>query len=274
VKQKLSARVRDRIDEEVRNRIDKVNLEYQTRVLAPLRTLTLAPTMIESTTAEDRMTMRVRLAATDQLAGHTPRPRAPSGSLASVQIHQSAFNNVLEKLELEGQRLTLTDLREWIESRLNCPGLLKIETDHDDMEITFSDRDAVTVLFQEGQIVITLSITELAKPPRRWSNFQVRAFYRPEVRGLSAVLARDGVIHLIGDSLGRSQIPLRTVFGKVFHRDRTWLVTPRPMATDPRLAGLKITQFVVEEGWIGVALGPRRSYRYPMAARPSSEGLD
>ena len=30
-------------------------------------------------------------------------------------------------------------------------------------------------------------------------------------------------------------------------------------ARDPRLAGLQITQFVIDDGWLGLAVGPRRT---------------
>ena len=41
-----------------------------------------------------------------------------------------------------------------------------------------------------------------------------------------------------------------------------------------RLAGLALTQLVVEEGWIGAALGPRRSGRLPVATRASVRAFE
>ena len=49
---------------------------------------------------------------------------------------------------------------------------------------------------QDGQIVLTLSIAQLSKSPRKWKNFQIQAFYRPKVEGRSAELVREGVIHI------------------------------------------------------------------------------
>ena len=52
------------------------------------------------------MNVRLRLASDHQLSGHTPRPRAMAGSLASLQVHESLLNNVLEQLRLEGRTMT------------------------------------------------------------------------------------------------------------------------------------------------------------------------
>ena len=62
------------------------------------------PTSIGMETSADRLTMRLRLAADHQLGAHTPRPRAPSDSLASFQIHESAFNNLVSQLDLNGRK--------------------------------------------------------------------------------------------------------------------------------------------------------------------------
>jgi hypothetical protein len=275
VKQKISAKASKSIDNEVFERITEVNRQYEERVLQPLRNLSLQQTMVESKTTEGRLTMRVRLASTDQLGGHTPRPRAPSDSLASVQVHESAVNNLIDKLDLNGRTFTPAELQGWIAEQLCNPEISEIETEADDVRITFAEKDAVTVRFQDGQIVVTVSIAQLARSPRRWKHFQVRAFYRPEVRGLSAELVRDGVIHLMGENLRtRNQIALRGIFGKIFHKDRALPLTPEEMTTDPRLTGLQLTQLVVEEGWIGAAIGPRRSQRFPVAGRPSGKTLD
>jgi hypothetical protein len=273
VKQKISAKASKRIDDEVSGRITDINRQYEQRVLKPLRNLALEQTMVESKTTEERLTMRLRLASADQLGGYTPRPRAPSDSLASVQVHESAINNLIEKLDLNGRTFTPAELQARIAEKLCRPEITEIETEADDVKITFAEKDAVTVRFQNGQIVITVSIAQLARSPRRWKDFQVRAFYRPAVRGLSAELVRDGVIHLIGVRT-RNQIALRGIFGKIFHKDSAVPLTTEEMATDPRLTGLHLTQLEVEEGWVGAALGPQRSQRFPVAGRPSRKALD
>ena len=259
VRWKVASRAKRRIDEEAEVRLGGLSEILDRRVFQPLVDMALEPTMISAQTTDERMTMRVRLAADDQLAGNTPRPRAPSDSLLSVQVHESAVNNVIEQMELDGQTLTLAQLQKRVADKLNTPEMLAAGTIDDDVILTFADSDAVAVQFDGGQVIISLSIARLTRPPRRWNHFQVRAFYRPEASGRSARLVRDTVIHLYGDGLNmRSQIALRGIFSKTFHKQRPWVLVAERITSNPQLADLAITQLTVEDGWLGMALGPAR----------------
>ena len=66
------------------------------------------------------------------------------------------------------------------------------------MKITFAAKDAIHVRCNDGRLEITLAIARLSKGPRRWKDFQVRAFYRPVVQGRSVDLGGDGIVQLIG----------------------------------------------------------------------------
>ena len=79
-------------------------------------------------------------------------------------------------------------------------------------------------------MVVTLSLARLSKASARktWTNFQVRAFYRPRVNGRSAELVREGVIQFPS---GGSQIVLRGVFSRIFSKDTPWPLAPRSSST-------------------------------------------
>ena len=201
--------------------------------------------------------MRLRLAADDELAAFTPRPRAPADSLASMQLHESAINNVLEKLELNGRTATLPELSHYVAGRLNRPQPWKIDSAQDDVTISFAAKNAVAVRFQNGQAILNLAIARFSKGSRGWRDFQVRVCYRPQVEGRSAELIRDGTIQLAGPRLsGTGQIALRGVFSKVFPKNSAWQLTPQRFLNDANMADVAHHQFVIEDGWIGVALGP------------------
>jgi hypothetical protein len=265
---KVTARARQQIDREANARLAEVSERLQERVLHPLAELSIAPEMITGRTTSERMTMRLRLAAANQLGGHTPRPYAPSDSLASFQIHQSAINNLLERLELDGKTFTLGELRERVATRMARPKMLRADPRNDDVRITFAKKDAVRVDCRDGRIALTLSVAKLKSGTRRWKDFQVRVYYRPEVHGLSAELVRDGVIELIGRRvrLG-SQVALRGIFSKTFSKKRSRQLIPERIVNDPKMADLAITQAVIEDGWIGIALGPKRGGARPRLAR-------
>ena len=102
VEQKIAAEAKQQVDEEANARLQRLNESLDRRVLQPLSDLSLSTTVIDAHTTRRRATMRLRLAGEDQIAGHTPRPRALANSLASCQIHESALNNALQRMELAG----------------------------------------------------------------------------------------------------------------------------------------------------------------------------
>ncbi|MEN6404852.1 MAG: hypothetical protein ABFC77_00120 [Thermoguttaceae bacterium] len=259
VKQKVAAQARQRVEDEVRQGLNEVVEKMNQRVFGPLNSLSLDPQMIEAVTTERRTTMRLRLAGEDQLGSHTPRPQAPGDSLASAQIHESALNNGIQRLQLEGRTFTLPELSEHVAARLGRQKAWEINPECEDVRITFADKDAVVVRCQEGRIIVTLSIVQLAKGSRKWKNFRVQGFYHPEVNGRSAQLVRQGPIYLKGERLNTgAQLVLRGIFSRALSKNNIWELMPERVVKEPKLAATAITQFVIDDGWIGVALGPKR----------------
>ena len=271
VEQKVLQRAKRQIDEESEARLGKLSERLTDRVVEPLNAMSIGPTMVEAHTNQERMTMQLRLAGDVQLGAHTARPWAPSDSLASCQIHESALNNLVAGLELNGKTYTLAELRRHIADRFKRPELAAIETENDDVSITFDQSDAVRIRFEDGRIAIRLSVAKLRQARRTWSNFQVLVYYRAEVSGDSAQLARDGVVRLVGRLDFRSQIVLRGIFSKTFSKQQPWQVLPEGLARDPSMQGLCVTQLAFADGWLGLALGPLRSASRPsVAQRPAA----
>ena len=257
IKRKVADKARQRIDSEADARLGEISEQLHRRVTEPLIAMALDPKMIHAETTESQCTVRMRLAGEDQLGAHTPRPLAPPGSLADFQIHETAINNMLGRLRLEGQTLTMPELARHVADKLGLAQPWETDPAQEDLAITFAASDPVNVRLQDGQVVLTLSIARLSRPPQHWEDFQVRAFYRSEVRGRSAELVPDGVIHLTGRRLGMgAQIALRGIFTRTFATHRAVYLTPVRLATDPQLADLAVTQFMIADGWIGVAFGP------------------
>src|SRR4029450_8772684 len=103
-----------------------------------------------------------------------------------------------------------------------------------------------------------------------WTNFTVRGYYQPDADQLDANLERvpDVPIELIGNGLRiGDRIALSGIFGKVLSRNRKLNLINKQIALAPELGDQQVTQFVIHDGWIGVALGPKSPGR-PAAIPP------
>jgi hypothetical protein len=269
IRRKVAAKSTRQIDEQTEERLEKLFERARNRVWGPLTELGLEPRPVQLASEAERALARLRLADADQLAAHTPRPQAPADSLASVQAHESAFNNVFEKLDLGGREFTLPELQEYLAERLELPEWKAAEPE-EDVWLQFAAHDPVRVRFQDGLVEIRIGFAEFLRGNNRWQNFTALVRYRPSTDGLHAQLGREGIIELISPELRhRDRMQLQVIFNKVFTRSKPLSVLGDRLADDPRLAGLEATQFLAEEGWLGLAIGKTRRTAPNTARRPS-----
>ena len=261
VGQKVALRAREQFDREVKPHLASAAEKIQTRQAAAIERLGLELVPVAMSSTEERLVARMRLGSPGQLGGHTPRPQAPSNSWFSLQIHQSALNNVFEKLDLDGRAFTLPELFSWIGEKLNREEWASREDLPEGVRMKFAAKDAVRVRAESGRMMVTFSFAELAQGRNRWRDFAVRTYYKPEAEGLDARFTRDpdDTIHLEGKSVRGIQVALRTIFSKVLSRNRDLHLVTETFTKDERLQDLEVSQYVVEDGWIGLAYSPKRA---------------
>jgi len=189
-----------------------------------------------------------------------------------MQIHESAVNNVLERLALDGRTFTLAQLHAWVTTRLGLPSVADPDSMPDHVTVSFAPENAIRVDFQNGQLRLQLRLAEIRRAPDRWRHMTVTVHYRPVLGDPHGRLERDGVVQLAGQRLNaKGQVGLRGIFSKIFSKNRVIELIPRQIASDPRLDGVEVTQFLVRDGWVGVALAtPHASGTTPLP-QPESE---
>jgi hypothetical protein len=47
------------------------------------------------------------------------------------------------------------------------------------------------------------------------------------------------------------------IFARALSKNNAWNLVPEQIVKEPKLAEAAITQFVIDDGWIGVCLGPK-----------------
>lgn len=253
---KVEGRVEQQLDERAGEAVHRVQNQMRAQVTGPLESAGVELAPIELSTTAERVIARLRVAGQEQLAGHTPRPRAPADSLASVQVHESALTNAATSLDLDGKRLTAKELQDLIRAKLarsNQPPATVVE---EETVFDFAAEDAVRFRIADEKLELVLSLREVVNEGNSVRNFRVHAFYAPVINGLEAEFVRDGALGIEGRIGTGARARVHNIFNKVLSEDRKLPIVRLNDPNDSRLAGLMITQLVLEDGWIGLAIGP------------------
>ena len=127
--------------------------------------------------------------------------------------------------------------------------------------IAFAAKDPIRVHCENGVVTLTVAVRKITKGKRyKWSNLRISADYGIETEGLNAFLTRQDSIRLEGKKLRtRDQIALRGVFSKLLSRGTQIPLVPQKICDNPRLSDLAVNQNRIEDGWIGLAIGPPHS---------------
>jgi hypothetical protein len=242
------------------------------QIWSPMVRLGLEPTPVGMETTPTTATLRLRLAGDDQLAAHTPRPRTPADAMLSLQVHDSTINNALERLELGGRRLSLEEL-----IRLMCERIGVEQRVPDDLPegvtVSFAKVQPLRVECRDGLVHVRVALDAIESGRRNWYDIVAHVAYKPSAVSPQVFLEREGPVQLSGPGhQGRIEFALRTIFSKIFPKERPIPLLPERMVGNPRLAGMHAVQTVSNDGWFSLALGLREPAA--VAAEPAKTASD
>ena len=262
VKSKVARLARQRMNSQADAKLKGLEEKFRSRVLTPFEQLSVLAETTSMATTSERAVMQLRLANPGQLAAHTPRPAAPSDSLASAQMHQTVLNNAAAGLGLEGKRMKMIELYYFLAGKLGFEEMTPPADMPARATIEFAPHDAARVLCDGDRLELVLNIREVARGRDKIQNFQVHATFRPKIDRLDVRLVREGVLHFKGRRLKAGpRVVLHSVFGKLLRKGQEVVLIQAGSVKDPRLTGLMITQVVIDHGWIAVAIGPEYANR-------------
>ncbi|MDB4778046.1 hypothetical protein OAG68_01160 [bacterium] len=255
-RQKLESGAKEQIESEVQTQLSQVSDYLFVNMLQPLIALELEPTPIEMRTTDERIVMRYRLSGRDQMAAHTARPRALANSLMSVQLHESVFNNLLDRIEISGRSFTAQELNDHLMTVFRSPQAAgSKEMDHD-ANFEFAPYDPMRIEFRGAQVEISLNLKKFrVGKGKTWKNLNVRVLFNPQVEGSKVVLVRDeSGVRLNGANLKfRDQVAVRTVFTALFRDHYEFNAMPEKFGKKFGETPLAISQLVLNDGWLGLS---------------------
>jgi hypothetical protein len=264
---RVTEQASEQLDQETAAAVNRVRDRIRQRFTNKLRESGIDLTPIEMTTTEERVVARLRVAGNHQLGSHTPRPRALSDSLASVQIHETALTNSAVALGLDGGRFTAPELRDMMLEKFPDRARDDAVEASEDTIFQFAAEDAVRIHIADGRLELAIALASMVHDGHAMRNVIVHAYYVPVVDGLSAELARDGSLGIEGRISSGDRARLHNIFNSVLPPDTRLPIVQLEELAGRQLEGLMITQLVLEDGWIGLAIGPATTSRVAERSR-------
>lgn len=238
------------------------------RVWMPLVKLGLDPQPVAMQTTSSVATMRLRLAGETQLAAHTPRPRVPADAMLSLQLHESSANNAMDRLDIAGKRLTLEELIRHVSARIGIEPRIPEELP-DGVAVTFAKAQPLRVECRDGLVHVQVALDAIESGRRDWYDLVVHVAYKPVCSGQQVFLEREGPVQLRGPGHeGRMELALRTIFGKIFPKERPMPLLPEKIAANEKMADVQAVQAVSSDGWLAITLEQRKSPPPVIASPP------
>jgi hypothetical protein len=130
-----------------------------------------------------------------------------------------------------------------------------------DAVFQFAPKNAVQCRIANGQLELRIAFDSIELDGDEMQDVVVHATYGPAINGLNADLAREGALGIEGQFGSRERARLHNIFKTVFPPERRLALAHLDNDKAHNLEGLMITQLVLEDGWIGLAIGPESEQR-------------
>jgi hypothetical protein len=265
---KIVSRACREVDKQAEPEFAQMADRIRDRVWMPLVKLGLDPKAVAMQTTASVATMRLRLAGDSQLAAHTPRPRAPSDAMLSLQLHESSVNNALDRLGIAGKRFTLEELIQLICSQVGVEPRIPEELP-EGVSVAFAKSQPLRVECRDGLVHVHVALDAIESGRRDWYDMVAHVAYRPVCSGQQVFLEREGPVQLGGPGReGRMELALRTIFGKIFPKERPIAVLPDQIAKNEKLADVQAVQAASSDGWLAITLEQRKAPPSTIASPP------
>lgn len=259
--EELENRVRSQatetLEDKVTTGVSTVEGQFNDRWLEPMRQLQLSPVATQLRTTKDQLVVDYRLAGVDQLAAYGYRPEIVGDSLVSIQVHESAMNNLLHKLALDGTSGKLRNVMSTVAEQLGFKDYEVPTEVSESVTVKLITRDAIRIRFYNGRVQLLLQFKELRNNNIVWKNFAVLVEFFPQLDSINGNLKREGVLQIIGRGLRLGdRIALQTIFNKVIPSTRSMSLLGSSIAEHPNFEDTRIGTFQVQHGWLTYCVTP------------------
>ena len=256
-KNQLEQEAEKRFEEEVQTRLGELETLLTERLLHPLVALDLEPDPVQISTTDDQIIMRYRLGGRDQMAANTARPREKPGSLMSMQIHESAVNNVISRFGFNGRKFDTDELIAHVNNMFQTE-FVKHQGKTRPASFEFAPFDPVRIDFRRRQ---DQHLHQFEVVPDRQRKKMETAQHQDNLRcsdrkrvTVKLIQTQDG-LQLTGRQLNPAdQIAIRVICEVLFPNEFSVKMMPENLGSQLSVNSLQATQFVLSNGWIGISV--------------------
>ncbi|MDB2525174.1 hypothetical protein N9X53_00665 [Mariniblastus sp.] len=263
-KQTVESSVEEQMREQIGEQLQVVRELAYTKLFQPLFGMDLEPEPKQLSTTEDQMVVRYRIGGRDQMAANTARPLDSATSLMSFQLHQSAINNAISRIGLNGNKFTVDELVTHLKEFVGAGNSTEPRAESDrHAEIGFAYFDPILVEFQEDQLRVTLNLRSLkiGEKGKVWKNVSLTAAYRFVRDGMKIQLQQnDDGTRIRGKRLRfGDKAAISTVMKVLFKKEYSVASLPEKIAQRIDTSQLEISQLSVSDGWLAVSVDDREA---------------
>ena len=252
----LEKEAEDRFEKEVQTKLTALETLLTERLLHPLVAMDLEPDPVQISTQQKQIVMRYRLGGRDQMAASTARPRELPESLMSMQIHESAMNNIISRFEFGGKKFNTQELIQYINQMFQTQ-FVSEQTDKP-AKFEFANFDPFRIDFDEGKVGISLNLKSFqVGKGKTWKKLNIKATYDAQIENgftVKLIQSEDGLT-LTGRRLNPAdQIAIRVICDVLFPSQFSVKLMPEHLGSQLSVNTLQATQFVLANGWIGISV--------------------
>jgi hypothetical protein len=177
-------------------------------------------------------------------------------------------NNAFDRLGIAGKRLTLEELIELVCSQIGVEPRIPEELP-EGVSVAFAKTQPLRVECRDGLVHVHVALDSIESGRRDWYDLVAHVAYRPVCSGQQVFLEREGPVQLGGPGHeGRMELALRTIFGKIFPKERPIAVLPDQIAKNEKLSDVQAVQAASSDGWLAITLEQRKGPPPAIAAPP------
>lgn len=269
VRNQVESRAEAEFNKHFETQLQQLETTLTENLLHPLIAMDLEPDPVQISTTADRINLRYRLAGRDQMASTTARPRAMQGCLMSMQIHESAVNNIISRFELAGKKFTSTELAEYVNRMFQTEFVTEDGRRKKEANFHFAPFDPVRIDFDTNQIAISINLKSLQiGKGKRWKNLNLKAIYDPTISDgfrVQMVQSEEG-LRIKGKRFNAGdQLAIGVICEVLFPNEFEFAMMPKHLGQQLKVDTLQASQFVVSNGWIGLSVddAPRNTLIQP-----------